>query len=292
MRRGPPTFQLTGRWAPATAVQGSIVSNSPVIYVDIDDTLVRTFGAKQIPMTPTVHGVRRLAAQGATLVAWSAGGADYARSTVEKLGLTDCFTAYLPKPTVMIDDQAPADWRQTVLVRPSEAAEANLAELCARVHLPRLPPAASPDAGLWRWTQDDFSRMNWHDCTVHARYGGDERGEIRFDLDYLVEWIAPQSGETHFRFRIAPATLAFHQASDLRRRHEPPDDGVFVIQNVEQRPTPHAGVWEYVFETLGGRVSLLARGYTQELRAPPVHWDRMSMSLSERGGIAFDLTTD
>jgi len=92
-----------------------------VVYVDIDDTLVRSFGSKRIPMTDVVEHVRDLKRQGVVLYAWSSGGGDYARSSAAELGIEDCFVAFLPKPNVMIDDQAPADWRHLICVHPSEA---------------------------------------------------------------------------------------------------------------------------------------------------------------------------
>jgi len=45
------------------------------------------------------------------LYLWSAGGADYARKSAQELGISDCFVAFLPKPNLIIDDQAVADWR-------------------------------------------------------------------------------------------------------------------------------------------------------------------------------------
>ena len=70
-----------------------------IIYIDIDDTLVRSFGSKRIPMTDMVALVPKLKDHGATLYCWSGGGAEYARSTAEELGIADCFVAFLPKPT-------------------------------------------------------------------------------------------------------------------------------------------------------------------------------------------------
>ena len=45
-----------------------------VVYVDVDDTLVRSVGTTRIPVPAAVDHVRRLAEQGATLYCWSAGG--------------------------------------------------------------------------------------------------------------------------------------------------------------------------------------------------------------------------
>lgn len=47
-----------------------------IIYVDVDDTLVRSFGSKQIAMSATQDYVRKLKKAGASLYCWSSGGAD------------------------------------------------------------------------------------------------------------------------------------------------------------------------------------------------------------------------
>lgn len=97
-----------------------------VVYVDVDDTLVRSFGSKRIPMSSVVEHVRELHRRGATLYCWSTGGAEYAQASARELGLEACFSGFLPKPHVMIDDQAPADWRLLVCVHPNEAASKTL----------------------------------------------------------------------------------------------------------------------------------------------------------------------
>ena len=82
-----------------------------VIYVDVDDTLVRSFGTKRIPMTPVIERIKKLHAQGAQLYLWSSGGGEYARASAQELGISHCFLAFLPKPTLMIDDQPLGEWR-------------------------------------------------------------------------------------------------------------------------------------------------------------------------------------
>lgn len=90
-----------------------------IIYVDVDDTLVRTVGTTRIPMVSVIEHVRRLKEDGAQLYLWSAGGADYCRTTAKELGIEDCFVAFLPKPRVMIDDQEVADWVFCTTFHPS-----------------------------------------------------------------------------------------------------------------------------------------------------------------------------
>ncbi|MFC6590713.1 DUF705 domain-containing protein [Deinococcus lacus] len=88
-----------------------------IIYVDIDETLVRNYGRSRIPMPQTIRHVRALFEQGAELYCWSSGRAEYARQSAREVGLEDCFTAFLPKPQVMIDDQPVSDWRRLVYVQ-------------------------------------------------------------------------------------------------------------------------------------------------------------------------------
>ena len=105
-----------------------------VVYVDVDDTLVRSFGSKQIPMPATVDRVRALAAEeGVLLYCWSSGGAEYAERVANGLGIGALFTAFLPKPNVMVDDVQVADWRDLLVVHPNQAAHLDAPEARARL---------------------------------------------------------------------------------------------------------------------------------------------------------------
>jgi len=102
-----------------------------IIYVDVDDTLIRSFGSKRIPMTDMVTLIRALKTHGATMYCWSSGGAAYARTSAEELGLADCFVAFLPKPHLLLDDVAIKDWSLTEL-HPNECRALTPAELLTR----------------------------------------------------------------------------------------------------------------------------------------------------------------
>lgn len=91
-----------------------------VIYIDVDDTFVRSYGTKRIPMPAVIAAIRQLHTQGETLYCWSSGGAEYARASAEEFGIADCFLGFLPKPDVLLDDQAIADWRRLRQVHPNE----------------------------------------------------------------------------------------------------------------------------------------------------------------------------
>lgn len=109
-------------------------SRTLVVYVDVDDTLVRSFGSKQIPMVSTVQRVRALAAQeDVVLYCWSSGGAEYAERVARGLGIGDLFAAFLPKPNLMLDDVHPGEWRDLLVVQPNEAAHLEAPEARARL---------------------------------------------------------------------------------------------------------------------------------------------------------------
>jgi FMN phosphatase YigB (HAD superfamily) len=86
------------------------MTQAPVIYFDVDDTLVRSASTKRIPIPAAIASVRALKQSGARLFLWSTGGADYARSTAVELGLVECFEGFLPKPNAIVDDQAVSEW--------------------------------------------------------------------------------------------------------------------------------------------------------------------------------------
>ena len=92
-----------------------------VIYVDVDDTLIRTVGTKQIPMPASVDFVRRMHAAGHTLYCWSRGGGDYSRDVAASLAIADCFVGFLPKPDVVLDDSGDKLLNYCDVILPSNA---------------------------------------------------------------------------------------------------------------------------------------------------------------------------
>lgn len=98
--------------------------NRKIVFVDVDDTLIRSYGSKRIPMPSVISAVRELHAQGVELYLWSTGGAEYARNSAMEIGLQECFIAFLPKPHSYIDDQAVHEWHLCRHVLPSNAADA------------------------------------------------------------------------------------------------------------------------------------------------------------------------
>ena len=97
---------------------------SKVAYIDVDDTLVRSAGTKRIPMVSVVRHVKALKEEGWELYCWSSGGGVYAKATAEELGIAGCFSGFLPKPDVMIDDVPPQSWSFLRVIHPAKIQEA------------------------------------------------------------------------------------------------------------------------------------------------------------------------
>ena len=95
------------------------MSSLPIyVYVDVDDTFVRSASSKRIPMPAAIQHGRALKAQGAVLYCWSSGGSDYARQSAEEFGIADCFEAFLPKPNVLLDDMPMTAWPRFMTIHP------------------------------------------------------------------------------------------------------------------------------------------------------------------------------
>lgn len=51
------------------------------VFVDVDDTLVRSFGSARVAMPSVIARVQELHAKGVALYLWSSGGEQYARDS-------------------------------------------------------------------------------------------------------------------------------------------------------------------------------------------------------------------
>jgi hypothetical protein len=103
------------------------------VFVDVDDTLVRSAGTKRLPIPHVVQHVRDLAREGAAIYLWSRAGADYARATAKELGIADCFRTFLPKPNIIVDDEELASWRSLAVIHPSSCRDLGVDDYRRRV---------------------------------------------------------------------------------------------------------------------------------------------------------------
>ena len=71
------------------------------VFVDVDLTLVDANG-RILP--GATEALAKLHEKGCHLFLWSTHGAEYARNTAKRLGLTERFEGYAAKPDIVIDD--------------------------------------------------------------------------------------------------------------------------------------------------------------------------------------------
>jgi hypothetical protein len=93
------------------------------VYVDVDETFVRNYGAKRISIPPVIAHIKELKTQGAVMYCWSSGGAQYAEDSAKEFGIENCFVGFLPKPEVAIDDMRFSQWRNLLEVHPNECSD-------------------------------------------------------------------------------------------------------------------------------------------------------------------------
>lgn len=151
-------------------------------------------------------------------------------------------------------------------------------------------------------TEADFDRLSWHDNTVYGvrlDIGDPDRGDwhanLVVDLDHIVEWLCDGAGRC--RFRVAPATLRFHDATDLRIAIDCGDSSGRIalhglsIDRIERDRITDQKIcldrpywrWQVAFNwPQGGEISFGASGFTQTLRAAPVLLDDQRLSPADR----------
>ena len=103
--------------------------NDKVIYIDVDDTLIRSVGKTRIPMPESVALVRRAYDSGHRLYCWSRGGSNYAEEVARELGIAECFVDFLPKPDSILDVRRADVFDYCEIILPANAANHYISEL-------------------------------------------------------------------------------------------------------------------------------------------------------------------
>lgn len=142
------------------------------------------------------------------------------------------------------------------------------------------------------WTSEDFEVMSWHDARLWAMVAEEDRFEFSIDLDYIFLWVHPEASETHFRFWVAPATMVFENAHEVRIALDSPQGviEVFALHREEPKPTPNGALTNFCFRFAcqEGEISLHATGFRMYVRAAPRLVQRQHLSLGERGGVSVE----
>jgi hypothetical protein len=153
-----------------------------------------------------------------------------------------------------------------------------------------------------RRSEVDFDHLSWHD---NALYGvrfdvgdsdrADWHSDLVLDIDHIVEWICGVAGRA--QFRVAPATLTFHHATDLRiaidwgdsggrtALHELSINSITRERIQDQKICLDRPYYRWRIELnwpQGGEITFGASGFTQVLRAEPVLLDEQKLSPLDR----------
>ena len=156
-----------------------------------------------------------------------------------------------------------------------------------------------------RYTEVDFDTLSWHDCSIwgiELRPGdpdvGDWTSDLAFDIDFIVEWVcASPVPDGIVQFRVAPATLVFHGASDLKIDIDWGQLGAQValqpasVAEIERAPIENQRIyldrsyyrWRIALNSpQRGEITFGAVGFTQTLRAEPILSERQALTRAER----------
>ena len=155
--------------------------------------------------------------------------------------------------------------------------------------------------GTERAGSADFVDLTWrwHDNLIYGlafevgdAQRQDWRSDLVFDIDFIVEWLCQPTGE--FRFRVAPATLAFHHVADLSVAVDHGDSGGRTALNewsidrvIRDRLDRTFDYWRWTMHLnlpSRGTIAFCTSGFTQTLRAEPklVPEQRVNRSTSTR----------
>jgi hypothetical protein len=151
-------------------------------------------------------------------------------------------------------------------------------------------------------SDSDFDRLSWHDNIVYGIrfdvgdfFQGDWHSDLILDIDHIVEWVCSIDGGA--RFRVAPATLTFHNVTDLRIAIDFGDSGCRTainelsiaaitrepLEDKERFPDQPYHLWRMELNLpQGGEITFGASGFTQTLRAEPVLLDAQRLSAADR----------
>ena len=154
----------------------------------------------------------------------------------------------------------------------------------------------------WVWTEEDFERMGWHDCHIHAVAFSPEEYKLLIDIDYIFKWALPKFGQvifkpeqSHFGFWVAPATLVFENIYEVEADIFSYSGGLEIDRiKREEAKSPrnaeyiqHDTEWLWTVECQEGDIRLRSAGYKQHVRVAPRLIRQQKIALSDRGGYSF-----
>ena len=148
-----------------------------------------------------------------------------------------------------------------------------------------------------QFTTDDYESRSWHDNYVYGLYFSirDWNADLVFDIDHILEWVCGVDGGA--QFRVAPATLAFHDVTDLKINVDWGDSGFqtalheMSIHQIardrveDQKICLDRPYYRWTIKTNWPKNSHIvfgASGFTMTLRSEPVLQDQQQLTRKTR----------
>ena len=141
---------------------------------------------------------------------------------------------------------------------------------------------------------EDFTKLEWHDCKVYGFAFDETSYKFYLDIDFIVEWISPKDGEENYKFRVAPATLVFSNAWDVKFDI---DCNLSLEIDSIQMCNPHDAKnkevvsskleYDWHIELQQGDIFFKSIGFELYLRKPSILLDSQTLGVEDRGGISF-----
>ena len=166
-------------------------------------------------------------------------------------------------------------------------------------------PVASSSTTVF--SEPDFDRLSWHVNPIYGFFIDNDvtqwKSDLVFDIDFIVEWLCGVGSKT--QFKIAAATLTFHDVTDLKVNIDWGDSGMQVAvaemtldriarQLVEKQliclDRPYYR-WSLQLNSPrpGGAISFGASGFTQILRQEPVVCDQQKLEPAIRARLFHEI---
>ena len=144
-------------------------------------------------------------------------------------------------------------------------------------------------------TENDFEKMNWHDCHIYACYLK-EKFELVFDIDYIFNWVPPTSQNNYYKFWISPCTLVFKNVNNLKfdlEIDEPFEIKIEDILRYNPKTPRNANFissdteYEWTIEFVQGQITFNSVGYKLFVRKKPILEKKQSLGIKKRNGVSF-----
>lgn len=141
------------------------------------------------------------------------------------------------------------------------------------------------------WTESDFGAMGWHDAKLWSISANPDEREYLIDLDYIFKWAHPEEGEENFQFWVAPVTMIFENAYDIKLDIESQQGEIEIadlhMENARETKNGNFTQYTFRFECQEGEIRLNATGYKMYVRRKPMLLQDQSIDYKERGGVNF-----